>query len=98
MFVYRVTKGADEEMLPPGGHRIEYRLEKDVHQVYRGIQRMLSAYKDEKRGPTYIAVQSPHGMNISLPILAYISCFCRRLLTFHFFSPKDEGWKRNFES
>ena len=60
-------------MLPPGGHRIEYRLEKDVHQVYRGIQRMLSAYKDEKRGPTYIAVQSPHGMNISLPILANFS-------------------------
>ena len=49
-------------MLPPSGHRLEYKLEKDVHQVYRGIQRMLSAYKDEKRGPTYIAVQSPHGM------------------------------------
>ena len=48
-------------MLPPSGHRFEYKLEKDVHQVYRGIQRMLSAYKDEKRGPTYIAVQSPHG-------------------------------------
>ena len=81
MFVYRVTKGADEEMLPPGGHRIEYRLEKDVHQVYRGIQRMLSAYKDEKRGPTYIAVQSPHGMNIFLPILVKFSCFCCHLLT-----------------
>ena len=57
-----MTKGADEDMLPPSGHRLEYKLEKDVHQVYRGIQRMLSAYKDEKRGPTYIAVQSPHGM------------------------------------
>lgn len=58
----RLTKGADEDMLPPSGHRLEYKLEKDVHQVYRGIQRMLSAYKDEKRGPTYIAVQSPLGM------------------------------------
>ena len=72
MFIYRVTKGADEEMLPPGGHRIEYRLEKDVHQVYRGIQRMLSAYKDEKRGPTYIAVQSPHGRNISLSMRSWV--------------------------
>ena len=73
-FCSRVTKGADEEMLPPSGHRLEYKLEKDVHQVYRGIQRMLSAYKDEKRGPTYIAVQSPHGT-------IYTDCFMQFILT-----------------
>ncbi|ESO90687.1 hypothetical protein LOTGIDRAFT_217825 [Lottia gigantea] len=54
----KVTKGADEDSLPPAGHTFEYKLEKDIRQVYRTIQRMLSAYKDEKRGPTFIAVQS----------------------------------------
>ncbi|XP_052253908.1 DNA polymerase epsilon catalytic subunit A-like [Dreissena polymorpha] len=55
----KVTKGADEAMLPEAGHKLDYTLEKDINQVYRNMQRMLSAYKDEKRGPTYIAVQSP---------------------------------------
>ena len=50
-------------MLPAGNHMFEYKLEKDVRQVYRTIQRMLSAYKDEKRGPTFIAVQSPQGID-----------------------------------
>ena len=48
-------------MLPEAGHRLDYKLEKDVNQVYRTIQRMLSAYKDEKRGPTFIAVQASIG-------------------------------------
>lgn len=56
----KVSKGVDESMLPEAGHKFDYKLEKDVNQVYRTMQRMLSAYKDEKRGPTYIAVQSPH--------------------------------------
>ncbi|XP_053408498.1 DNA polymerase epsilon catalytic subunit A-like [Mercenaria mercenaria] len=54
----KVSKGVDETMLPEGGHKLEYKLEKNVSQVYRTIQRILSAYKDEKKGPTYIAVQS----------------------------------------
>jgi len=57
----RVGKGGDEAMLPEAGHRLDYKLEKDVNQVYRTIQRMLSAYKDEKRGPTFIAVQASIG-------------------------------------
>lgn len=55
-------KGVDEAMLPENGHKLEYKLEKDVNQVFRTIQRQLSAYKDEKRGPTYIAIQSPLGL------------------------------------
>ncbi|KAK3581719.1 hypothetical protein CHS0354_015350 [Potamilus streckersoni] len=56
----KILKGVGEDMLPPGGHHLDYKLEKDVKQVHRGIQRLLSAYKDEKRGPTYISVQSPY--------------------------------------
>ena len=71
MFInYRVGKGVDEAMLPEAGHKLEYRLEKDVNHVYRAIIRMLSAYKDEKRGPTFIAVQSPHG-NINHSLLTF---------------------------
>lgn len=57
--LFRLTKGADESTLPPAGHTFETKLEKDIRQVYRAIQRLISVYKDEKRGPTYIAVQSP---------------------------------------
>ena len=34
------------------------RVETDMRQVYRQIGRVLSAYKDERKGPTVIAVQS----------------------------------------
>lgn len=57
----RLSKGADESMLPPGGHTFDIKLEKDIRQVHRSLQRLLSTYKDEKRGPTFIAVQSPKG-------------------------------------
>ncbi|CAG2199328.1 POLE [Mytilus edulis] len=55
----RVTEGRDEESLPQAHHTFDAKLEKDVRNVYRAIQRTLSSYKDEKRGPTFIAVQSP---------------------------------------
>ena len=57
----RLNKGVEEELLPLPGHSFEIRVENDVRQVHRAIQRLLSGYKDEKRGPTYIAVQSPQG-------------------------------------
>ncbi|XP_077998858.1 DNA polymerase epsilon catalytic subunit A-like [Glandiceps talaboti] len=57
----RVNKGdVDEDLIPPPDHTFEVRVEKDVRQVYRAINRLLVAYKDEKRGPTYIAVQSSY--------------------------------------
>ncbi|XP_048412228.2 DNA polymerase epsilon catalytic subunit A isoform X2 [Stegostoma tigrinum] len=48
----------DEELLPPDKHTFEVRAEKDPKLIYRAIQRLLLSYKDEKRGPTLIAVQS----------------------------------------
>ncbi len=52
----------DPELLPPAGHTFDIRVETDSRHVYRGVQRLLSAYKDEKRGPTLVAVQSPQGI------------------------------------
>ncbi|XP_059569609.1 DNA polymerase epsilon catalytic subunit A isoform X2 [Alligator mississippiensis] len=47
-----------EELLPPDKHTFEVRAETDLKTVYRAIQRLLLGYKDERRGPTLIAVQS----------------------------------------
>uniref|UniRef100_A0A4W3JDP1 DNA polymerase epsilon catalytic subunit n=1 Tax=Callorhinchus milii TaxID=7868 RepID=A0A4W3JDP1_CALMI len=48
----------DEELLPPDKHTFEVQAEKDPKQIYRAIQRLLLNYKDERRGPTLIAIQS----------------------------------------
>ncbi|EMP24874.1 DNA polymerase epsilon catalytic subunit A [Chelonia mydas] len=47
-----------EELLPPDKHTFEVRAETDLKTVSRAIQRVLLGYKDERRGPTLIAVQS----------------------------------------
>ncbi|KAM9259918.1 LOW QUALITY PROTEIN: DNA polymerase epsilon catalytic subunit A [Cariama cristata] len=46
-----------EELLPPDKHAFEVRAETDPKAIYRAIQR-LPGYKDERRGPTLVAVQS----------------------------------------
>ncbi|MGH0168304.1 UNVERIFIED_CONTAM: hypothetical protein FKN15_054042 [Acipenser sinensis] len=47
-----------EDLLPPEKHTFEVRAESDPKTVYRALQRALLNYKDERRGPTLIAVQS----------------------------------------
>ncbi|XP_048641832.1 DNA polymerase epsilon catalytic subunit A isoform X2 [Marmota marmota marmota] len=46
------------ELLPPPRHTFEVRAETDLKTICRAIQRFLLAYKEERRGPTLIAVQS----------------------------------------
>ncbi|XP_052412304.1 DNA polymerase epsilon catalytic subunit A [Carassius gibelio] len=47
-----------EELLPPEKHMFEVRAENDVKAIYRALQRILLNYKEERRGPTLVAVQS----------------------------------------
>ncbi|KAM9360448.1 DNA polymerase epsilon catalytic subunit A [Symphorus nematophorus] len=47
-----------EELLPPEKHNFEVRAENDVKAIYRALQRILLNYKEERRGPTLIAMQS----------------------------------------
>ncbi|KAJ3603695.1 hypothetical protein NHX12_028439 [Muraenolepis orangiensis] len=47
-----------EDLLPPEKHTFEVRAESDVKAIYRALQRILLNYKEERRGPTLIAVQS----------------------------------------
>ncbi|XP_076126347.1 DNA polymerase epsilon catalytic subunit A [Alosa pseudoharengus] len=47
-----------EDLLPPEKHQFEVRAENDAKAIYRAVQRILLNYKEERRGPTLIAVQS----------------------------------------
>uniref|UniRef100_A0AAX7U0J0 DNA polymerase epsilon catalytic subunit n=1 Tax=Astatotilapia calliptera TaxID=8154 RepID=A0AAX7U0J0_ASTCA len=47
-----------EELLPPEKHNFEVRAENDMKAISRALQRILLNYKEERRGPTLIAVQS----------------------------------------
>nr|CAD7570292.1 unnamed protein product [Timema californicum] len=55
----KISRGKSEDLLPSGELTFEIRVETDPRQVHRLIQRALQDYKDEKKGPTLLAVQSP---------------------------------------
>ncbi|XP_044265120.1 DNA polymerase epsilon catalytic subunit 1 isoform X2 [Tribolium madens] len=59
--VERVAKkenGCEDDSLPPDTLTFEIRIETDLHHVYKTLQKALQLYKDEKRGPTLLAIQS----------------------------------------
>ncbi|XP_057689041.1 DNA polymerase epsilon catalytic subunit A-like isoform X1 [Corythoichthys intestinalis] len=61
-----------EDLLPPDKHNFEVRAENDVKAIYRALQRILLSYKEERRGPTLIAVQSNwdlHRLAAGMPVL-----------------------------
>jgi DNA polymerase epsilon subunit 1 len=39
-------------------YTFEVRVEIDIKQVYKALNKLLSGYKEEKRGPTVVVVQS----------------------------------------
>lgn len=61
LLMHRIKRGKSEDSLPPKNLTFEVRVETDARQVYRLIQRALQDYKDEKRGPTLLSIQSPLG-------------------------------------
>ncbi|XP_067928568.1 DNA polymerase epsilon catalytic subunit A-like [Watersipora subatra] len=48
----------EPEYLPPKNHEFEVTVETNPKLVQRAVNKLLSQYKDEKRGPTAILVQS----------------------------------------
>ena len=54
---------ADEEKLPPNDIQFEVHVEIDIKQVYRHIQRALSSYQTERKGPTILCVQASASLN-----------------------------------
>ena len=57
---YLQKKATDDQdaRTPEADYSFEIRVEIDVRQVYRQLQRILNGYKEEKRGPTIIASQA----------------------------------------
>ncbi|XP_066147109.1 DNA polymerase epsilon catalytic subunit 1 [Euwallacea fornicatus] len=47
-----------EGLLPPEGIQFEVRVETDLKQVYKLLNKALQMYKEEKKGPTLLAIQS----------------------------------------
>lgn len=59
----KISRGHDEATLPQKDFNFEIRVETDVKQVYRLIQNALQAYRDEKKGPSLLAIQSIHDLS-----------------------------------
>ncbi|XP_018571015.1 DNA polymerase epsilon catalytic subunit A [Anoplophora glabripennis] len=51
-------KNPDDDLLPPEEISFEVRVETDIAQVYKIFQKLLQTYKDDKKGPTLLAIQS----------------------------------------
>nr|XP_027207609.1 DNA polymerase epsilon catalytic subunit A-like [Penaeus vannamei] len=58
----KINKGFEEVQLPESNYTFEIKFETELRPVYRQIQRLLQAYREEKKGPTYLAIQSPHDL------------------------------------
>jgi DNA polymerase epsilon subunit 1 len=57
---------------PPENINFEARVETDSKQVWRGVHRWLSEYREEGRGPTILVVQSPLGakkLSQNIPVM-----------------------------
>ena len=56
----KLTNGSEEGDLPADNYSFDITLETELQVVHRHIERLLQGYRDEKKGPTFLAVQSPH--------------------------------------
>ena len=67
----RVSQGTEEDLLPAAGLVFNVTLSKTANERQRlaQLQRLLMDYKREKRGPTFIAVQSAWGRELITDII-----------------------------
>ncbi|CAG0909235.1 unnamed protein product, partial [Cyprideis torosa] len=72
-----LSRASEAEDVPGEDHNFEVRIETDLRQVFRQIQRLLSAHLDEKRGPGMLVIQASLD-NVSLyegiPTLSDLPC------------------------
>ncbi|KAG0692675.1 DNA polymerase epsilon catalytic subunit A [Chionoecetes opilio] len=55
----RIAGGKEESCLPEANFEFSVQFETEVRKIHRQIQQVLRGYRDEKRGPTLLAIQSP---------------------------------------
>uniref|UniRef100_A0A8D8VQ89 DNA polymerase epsilon catalytic subunit n=3 Tax=Cacopsylla melanoneura TaxID=428564 RepID=A0A8D8VQ89_9HEMI len=68
----KLARGKDPASLPPQDITFEVHFETDVSAVYKRLSRALSAYKEEKRGPTMLCLQTRldnSALTTSMPVL-----------------------------
>ncbi|XP_026280416.1 DNA polymerase epsilon catalytic subunit 1 [Frankliniella occidentalis] len=58
----KIARGHEETSLPQKEFNFEIRVETDIKQVFRLLQNALQAYRDEKKGPSLLAIQSIHDL------------------------------------
>lgn len=61
--LFRKEKFTDD-LLPPEGIQFEVRVETDLSQVFKLFNKALNVYKEEKKGPTLLAIQSTMELQI----------------------------------
>ncbi len=61
IFCYRIGRGHDDSSLPPSQIDFEIRIKTSITDVYAELQKKLQTYRDEKRGPTMLIIQSVIG-------------------------------------
>lgn len=69
--ILRIERGYEEANLPPKNFEFEIRVETDQRQIFRQIQKKLQAYKDERKGPTVLVIQSLIGNHKFFCIIRY---------------------------
>ncbi len=55
----------DERRLPDASYSFDVRAETEARQVHRQINKLLAAYKEEKRGPTVVVTQTLMDLQVS---------------------------------
>lgn len=58
----KIESGADQSDLPGADFEFDIKFETEAKKIHRQIQRVLQSYRDEKKGPTLVVVQSPLGI------------------------------------
>ncbi|XP_014281923.1 DNA polymerase epsilon catalytic subunit 1 [Halyomorpha halys] len=69
----RISNGEERDKLPPEGIIFDVKFETDLKQAYRHLQAALQIYRDEKKGPTFIAIQSTHDVQLLLSAMPSLS-------------------------
>lgn len=59
---HKIASGTTEDDLPGDNFSFEIKFETESRVAHRQIQKLLQSYKDEKRGPTFLAIQSTHDL------------------------------------
>lgn len=69
-YVSRINLGTEEGALPGAELSWEVAVETEARAVWRGVQRALARYRDERAGPTLLALQarlSPQALLALMP-------------------------------